>query len=160
GCERHVVEGTGAGIIGALAVADVGIERAGLVLVVAHEVHEAVVPSAAHLQVLRRLARIQPVAGKIERGPRPLVQADDLGVEGARGLEVVRADRIVVDAFDVHFPGSYSTLILFSLRKSPQACVSARTCSLNSCDEAESETVMSCFASISFISGLDSTAII
>ena len=40
----------------------------------------------------------------------------------------------------------------FSRMNSPQACVSARTWSLNSCDEAESETVMSCFASCSFTS--------
>ena len=98
-----MVERAGAAADLALALAHVGIERAGIVLVESHQVHEPVVARGI-LQVRRRLAAVEPIARKVERRPRPFLEADHLGVETARGLEVVGADRVMVDAFDVHGP--------------------------------------------------------
>src|SRR5258706_4910074 len=101
GGEGDVVERTGAAVRCRAARADILVERAGIVLVETHEMHEAVVARGV-LQVRGRLAAVEPVAGEIERRPRPRLQPDHLGVEAPRFFEVERADRVVVDAFDFH----------------------------------------------------------
>src|SRR5258706_10712403 len=80
GGESDVVERSGTALRGGLAVPHVRIERARVVLVESHEVHETVVAGPV-LQVRRRRAPVQPVAREVERRPRPFVEPDHLGVE-------------------------------------------------------------------------------
>src|SRR5271169_4750526 len=67
----------------------------------AHDVDYAVV-SGSMIQVDRRFVAVQPESGEIERRTRADLEPDDLGVELSRRLNIERADRVMVDALDIH----------------------------------------------------------